>query len=78
MKSAPRPPAITAGTVATAIATAPKVVVTDEPTYGQDALTWGALAELLADLRDAGCALLTVTHDEQLVGAIADRRLALG
>jgi len=64
--------------VATAIATAPKVVVTDEPTYGQDALTWGALAELLADLRDAGCALLTVTHDEQLVGAIADRRLALG
>jgi energy-coupling factor transporter ATP-binding protein EcfA2 len=63
--------------VATAIATAPKVLVTDEPTYGQDALTWAALAGLLADLRDAGCALLTVTHDEELVAAIADRRLAL-
>jgi energy-coupling factor transporter ATP-binding protein EcfA2 len=63
--------------VATAIATAPRVVVTDEPTYGQDALTWVALAELLADLRDGGCALLTVTHDEDLVDAIADRRVSL-
>ena len=63
--------------VATAIATAPKVVVTDEPTFGQDALTWAALAELLADLRDAGAALVTVTHDEALVEALADVRLRL-
>ena len=63
--------------VATAIATAPKVLVTDEPTYGQDALTWAALAELLADLRDAGTAVVTVTHDEDLVSAIADRRLSM-
>ena len=63
--------------VATAIATAPKVVVSDEPTYGQDALTWAALAGLLADLRDDGCALLAVTHDEELVAAIADRRVTL-
>jgi energy-coupling factor transport system ATP-binding protein len=63
--------------VATAMATAPKVLVTDEPTYGQDALTWAALAGLLADLRDAGTAVVTVTHDEDLVAAIADRRLAM-
>jgi energy-coupling factor transport system ATP-binding protein len=63
--------------VATAIATAPKVLVTDEPTYGQDALTWAALADLLADLRDGGTAVVTVTHDEDLVAAIADRRLPM-
>ena len=50
--------------VATAIATAPRVVVADEPTFGQDALTWAALVALLADLRDAGCGLVLVTHDD--------------
>jgi energy-coupling factor transport system ATP-binding protein len=64
--------------VATAIATAPQVVVCDEPTYGQDSLTWAALAELLADLRDEGCGLVLVTHDAALVEAVADTRLALG
>jgi energy-coupling factor transport system ATP-binding protein len=63
--------------VATAIATAPRVVVCDEPTFGQDALTWAALAELLADLRDDGCALALVTHDEALVDAVADTHLHL-
>jgi energy-coupling factor transport system ATP-binding protein len=64
--------------VATAIATAPRVVVCDEPTYGQDALTWAALATLLADLRDEGCGLVVVTHDAALVEALADVRLELG
>jgi energy-coupling factor transport system ATP-binding protein len=63
--------------VATAIATAPAVVFADEPTFGQDALTWVALAELLADLRDDGCALALVTHDRALVDAVTDRELAL-
>ncbi|HEX7189013.1 MAG TPA: ABC transporter ATP-binding protein [Actinomycetes bacterium] len=63
--------------VATAIATAPRVVVADEPTFGQDALTWAALAGLLADLRDDGCALVMVTHDTDLVKAVADQRLDL-
>ena len=40
--------------VATAIATAPRVVVADEPTFGQDARTWAELVGLLADLRDDG------------------------
>jgi energy-coupling factor transport system ATP-binding protein len=63
--------------VATAIATAPAMVVTDEPTFGQDARTWAELVGLLADLRDGGCAVVTVTHDEALVEAIADRTLTL-
>ena len=63
--------------VATAIATAPRIVVADEPTFGQDAQTWRSLAELLADLRDEGAALVLVTHDEALVTALADVRLSL-
>ncbi len=63
--------------VATAIATAPRVLVVDEPTYGQDARTWAELACLLADLRDEGRALALVTHDEALVSAVADDELRL-
>ena len=63
--------------VATAIATAPKVLVTDEPTFGQDALTWAGLVELLAGLRDDGASVVLVTHDEPLVDVLADLRLAL-
>ncbi|MDQ1628627.1 MAG: energy-coupling factor transport system ATP-binding protein [Actinomycetota bacterium] len=63
--------------VATAIATAPRVLVTDEPTFGQDARTWRELVELLADLRDEGRAVVMVTHDDALVAALADRELVL-
>ncbi len=63
--------------VATAIATAPPVLVADEPTFGQDARTWAELADLLADLRDEGCALALVTHDESLLRAIVDVELRL-
>ena len=59
--------------VATAIATSPRLVVADEPTFGQDARTWAELVGLLADLRDAGCGLVLVTHDAALVDAVADR-----
>jgi energy-coupling factor transport system ATP-binding protein len=63
--------------VATAIAASPRVVVADEPTFGQDSRTWAELVELLADLRDAGCGLLLVTHDEALVDALADRTVTM-
>ncbi|GAA3450748.1 ATP-binding cassette domain-containing protein [Dactylosporangium matsuzakiense] len=63
--------------VATALAAAPQVLILDEPTFGQDLRTWRELVTLLADLRDEGRALVLVTHDAQLVEAIADRRLKL-
>lgn len=63
--------------VATALATTPEVLVLDEPTFGQDARTWAELLALCAELRDDGCALLTVTHDETFVAALADRQLVL-
>jgi energy-coupling factor transport system ATP-binding protein len=63
--------------VATALATSPRVVVLDEPTFGQDAATWRELVLLLAEQRARGCAVVTVTHDADLVAALADDRLRL-
>jgi energy-coupling factor transporter ATP-binding protein EcfA2 len=63
--------------VATALATAPRVLVLDEPTFGQDAATWRELVTLLAEQRDAGCAVAVVTHDADLVDVLADERLQL-
>jgi energy-coupling factor transport system ATP-binding protein len=63
--------------VATALATSPRVLVLDEPTFGQDAATWRELVMLLAEQRAAGCAVALVTHDADLVSVLADERLAL-
>jgi energy-coupling factor transport system ATP-binding protein len=63
--------------VATALATDPQLLVLDEPTFGQDLRTWRELLTLLADLRDEGRSILTVTHDRAFADAFADRELAL-
>ncbi|MEV6813564.1 ABC transporter ATP-binding protein [Micromonospora sp. NPDC051296] len=63
--------------VATALATAPRLLICDEPTFGQDRRTWRELVDLFAELRDAGHGLVTVTHDAEFVAALADRTLTL-
>jgi energy-coupling factor transport system ATP-binding protein len=63
--------------VATALATAPDLLILDEPTFGQDLRTWRELVDLLAGLRDSGCAIVAVTHDADLVDALGDRRVVL-
>jgi energy-coupling factor transport system ATP-binding protein len=63
--------------VATALATAPGLVILDEPTFGQDRCTWIELVDLLAKLRDDGAGLVTVTHDADFVAALADRSITL-
>jgi energy-coupling factor transport system ATP-binding protein len=64
--------------VATAIAARPRMLVLDEPTFGQDATTWRELGRLIVALRDDGVGVVAVTHDEPFVDAIADHRLELG
>ena len=64
-------------TVAAILATAPRVLVLDEPTFGQDARTWAELVALLARLRDEGSAIVAITHDEAVVDALHARRFAL-
>ena len=39
--------------------------------------TWIEMVSLLAQLRDAGHALLVVTHDPEVVTALADRHVTL-
>ena len=64
--------------VATALATAPRLLILDEPTFGQDRRTWGELLHLLAGLRDTGRGIAFVTHDQPFIHALADRTLRLG
>ncbi len=63
--------------VATALATAPRVLVLDEPTFGQDRRTWAELHGLLVQQRDDGAALLLVTHDHLLVDTLSDEIIGL-
>jgi len=63
--------------VATALATAPDVLVFDEPTFGQDRRTWLELTDLIATLRDEGAGIAVVSHDTDFVAATADRALTM-
>jgi energy-coupling factor transport system ATP-binding protein len=63
--------------VATALATAPALLVLDEPTFGQDRRTYAELVDLLGAHRDAGGSLVFATHDGDLTRSLADRTLAL-
>lgn len=60
-------------TVASALAASPRVLVLDEPTFGQDRLTWGEMARLIRKAADQGVCVIMVTHDQELVRAVADR-----
>jgi energy-coupling factor transport system ATP-binding protein len=63
--------------VATALAVAPRLLVLDEPTFGQDAATWTELLDLLASIRADGGGQLVVSHDGPFVAALADRSLRM-
>ncbi|MCU1472215.1 ABC transporter ATP-binding protein [Amnibacterium sp.] len=62
--------------VGSALAVPPRLLLLDEPTFGQDARTWAALVELLLEGVDDGAAVVAATHDPELV-ALADGRVAL-
>ena len=63
--------------LATALATDPPLLILDEPTFGQDRVTYAELVRLLRAARDAGRGILFATHDRALVAALADREIAL-
>lgn len=64
--------------VGTALATKPRLLILDEPTFGQDAVTWTEMISLLSELRAEGHGIVAITHDEAFVKAIADNVLELG
>jgi energy-coupling factor transporter ATP-binding protein EcfA2 len=63
--------------VATALATRPRMLVLDEPTFGQDAVTWAELVALIAGLLEEGTGVLAATHDPEFVEALAGAHLVL-
>ncbi|PFG17162.1 energy-coupling factor transport system ATP-binding protein [Propionicimonas paludicola] len=63
--------------VAAVLANRPKVLILDEPTFGQDAKTWRELVLLLDELLAAGRGILAVTHDRAFTTALADTELRL-
>ena len=62
--------------LAGAIAHGPSVLVLDEPSVGQDRLTWSAVAGVVVAARHAGVGVVLATHDPLLI-ALADRRITL-
>ena len=63
--------------VASALIARPRVLVLDEPTFGQDARTWAELVLLLGGLTDDGCAVVAITHDRAFIAALADHELVV-
>ncbi|MHA7223393.1 ABC transporter ATP-binding protein [Arthrobacter sp. RHLT1-20] len=63
--------------VATVLAAHPRVLVLDEPTFGQDANTWAELASFLSELLDAGTAVVSVTHDAEFTEVLGGTELSL-
>ncbi|MBC7725229.1 MAG: ABC transporter ATP-binding protein [Burkholderiaceae bacterium] len=63
--------------VATVLVTRPRLLVLDEPTFGQDARTWRELVAFLAELLDAGSGIVAVTHDTDFAVALADAELRM-
>ncbi|HEY2888045.1 MAG TPA: ATP-binding cassette domain-containing protein, partial [Candidatus Limnocylindrales bacterium] len=60
-----------------ALARRPRVLLLDEPTYGQDRRGHRELVDILDGLADQGTAILAATHDERFVESFADRVLEL-
>ncbi len=58
--------------VATVLVTRPRMLVLDEPTFGQDSRTWQEIVELLAQLMEDGTGIVAVTHDRHLIETLAD------
>jgi energy-coupling factor transport system ATP-binding protein len=63
--------------VAAALVTDPKLLILDEPTFGQDANTFYELVRLLEEKKENGQAVVMVTHDLELLYLLADKVVEL-
>ena len=64
--------------VATALISAPELLILDEPTFGQDRGTWLGLVRLLRSALERGVTLVSITHDPAFVAAMGQRVIDLG
>lgn len=54
-----------------------RLLIVDEPTYGQDRRLTERLMELINNLRSEGITVIMITHDMRLVDAYVDRALVM-
>lgn len=54
-----------------------RLLIVDEPTYGQDRRLTERLMELINNLRAEGITVIMITHDMRLVDAYVDRAIVM-
>ncbi len=60
-----------------ALARRPRLLVLDEPTFGQDRRGWESVVQIVDELVGAGTAVLSATHDQAFATRVADRRVEM-
>lgn len=63
--------------IASVVTMRPSIMVLDEPTTGQDHRTIDAIVRIIRGLRDSGVTVVCISHDMDLVVAVADRVVVL-
>ena len=63
--------------IATVIATSPKIIMLDEPSTGIDYRSRVEIAKALNKLKQSGCAVVVITHDMEYVSEYADNIVVL-
>lgn len=63
--------------VASALICAPKILILDEPTFGQDRNTWIALVNLLREVVAQGTTVISMTHDELFIQVMGKKVIHL-
>ena len=64
-------------TVASVLVAKPRVMILDEPTFGQDRHAWCELVGMLRELVAEGITLISVSHDDAYVELLGEVRLEL-
>ncbi|MGO4957985.1 ABC transporter ATP-binding protein [Luteococcus sp. Sow4_B9] len=63
--------------VGTVLATGPRVIFLDEPTFGQDRNTWLDMVQLVRSMVGEGRSVVSITHDADLVRTLGQHRIEL-
>ncbi len=63
--------------VGSALIAAPRVLIVDEPTFGQDYNTWTSLVELLISVAQGGTTIISVTHDPRYLQVMGQQTMTL-
>ncbi|MEO8463613.1 MAG: cobalt ABC transporter ATP-binding protein, partial [Chloroflexota bacterium] len=55
----------------------PRLLLLDEPTFGQDRRGWESVVQIVDELVGEGTAVLAATHDQAFATRVADRQVEM-